>query len=403
MDVTESLRVATRGVIDNKGRSLLTMLGIIIGVGAVITMISIGQGAQSSITNTIQGLGTNLLTVSPGQSRSPFGALRGGFGSADTLTMDDVESIEEIEGVEGVALERRDSNAPVKYGSNNTTTQITGTTPDYEEIRNFHVAEGRFITEADVKSRRKVAVIGKTVLDVLFPNEDPLGRKIKIRSDSYNVIGVMEEKGQSGFSNPDDTIFVAASILERQSKPISTISVQAASEDMMDLVQERIGITLRSNHRLKAGEEDDFGIGNQAEIMATLSSVTSTFTILLGGVAAISLLVGGIGIMNIMLVTVTERTKEIGIRKAIGANRYDVMWQFLIESTVVSLIGGAIGILFGMGASYLVSEIGGWGTAVTLGSVLLAFGFSAAIGIFFGFYPAQRAARLDPIVALRYE
>jgi putative ABC transport system permease protein len=299
-------------------------------------------------------------------------------------------------------VERRDSGQ-AKYGVNNTATQITGTTPDYEEVRNFHVAEGRFISESDVKSLRKVAVLGKTVADALFPGEDPIGKKIKIKSDSYQVIGVMEKKGQSGFANPDNVIFVPASILERQSRPISTISVQAASKDVMDAVQERITEALRSNHKLKAGKEDDFRIGNQADIIATASSVSSTFTMLLGGVAAISLVVGGIGIMNIMLVTVTERTREIGVRKAIGANRYDVMLQFLIESVVISLIGGAIGILFGVAGSLLISKIGGWNTAVTVGSVLLSFGFSAAIGIFFGFYPAQRAAKLDPIVALRYE
>jgi len=401
MDIMESVRVAFAGLRDNKVRSLLTMLGMIIGVGAVVAMISVGQGAQKQVTGSIQSLGSNLLIVTPGRARSPIGAVWGGAGSANTLTNEDVKAIAKIDNVAGVSPERRDGGQ-VKYGPNNTSTQIVGTVPEYEGVRNFRAVQGRFLTPSDIKSRKNVAVLGKTVADTLFPGGDPICKKIRIKSESFRVVGLMETKGQTGFMNTDDLIFVPTTVLERKDRPIRTVYVQVASAELMEAVRGEIEDLLRVRHKLR-GREDDFTVGSQTDIIATVTNVTKTFTMLLASVAGISLLVGGIGIMNIMLVTVTERTREIGIRKAIGAKRQDIMGQFLIEALVISLTGGIIGIMLGIGLSIVVSKVGGWTTAVTLGSILLSFGVSALIGIFFGIYPARRASVLDPIVALRYE
>jgi putative ABC transport system permease protein len=416
----QSVRVALGALAANKLRGGLTMLGVIIGVAAVIALMSLGKGAQAQITERVQSLGSNLVFVTPGQARQQ-GPARSGAGGAQTLSDEDASAIErELSGtlVVGVAPERVVPGAQLIYGGQNVQTRIVGVTPSYQSIRNFYVEAGDFITDSQVEAAARVVVLGSGVAQSLFGEEDPIGQTIRAstfgRSGSnLRVIGVMETKGGGGFQNLDDQAFVPLSTAATRLQParnaraaemVSTITVQVISEDAVDDGIQAIADLLRTRHRVA---EDDFVISSQKDFLATVNQVTGLFTAFLGAIAGISLVVGGIGIMNIMLVSVTERTREIGIRKAVGAKRRDIMSQFLVEAIVVSVAGGLLGILIGSGISRLVSQLELNGqtipSIVAPDAVLLAFSVSAAVGLFFGIYPAMRASRLNPIEALRYE
>lgn len=406
MNFIESIRVAMRGLKSNKMRSILTMLGIIIGVSAVIVMVAIGQGARTSVTSQIQGLGSNLLIVSPGQASS--GGVSGGAGSLNNLTMEDVDAIrQKADAVKSVAPQAGRS-AQVVLGDQNTNTQVVGTTPEYSEVRNQPVAIGRYFTEEEMTTRAKVAVVGTTVVQNLLgdPNADIVGKVINVNRVPFQVIGVLQSKGASGMQDNDDTIIVPITTAQLRligNQQVRTIYVEAKSSDLMATASAQITQVLRRQHKLQPQDPDNFSVRSQADILSTVQGVTQALTLLLGGVAAISLLVGGIGIMNIMLVSVTERTREIGIRKAIGAKRRAILFQFLIEAVVLSVLGGVVGILLGGGGSYVLSKLVGMTTEVSTSSIAVAFCFSALIGIVFGVFPAQKASKLNPIDALRYE
>ena len=406
MRLRSSVQIAVRALGANKLRAVLTMLGVIIGVGAVVTMVSIGQGARASVAQQVQSLGSNLLTVFPGSAGQ--GGIRQGAGSLRTLTLDDAAAMAaEIGQVEAVSAEFS-RNAQVVHGSENVNTTVSGVTPQFQEVRNTFVTDGAFFTGADMASRARVAVLGRTVVEDLFGDRAavPLGSTIKINRVTFTVIGVLEEKGATGFNDRDDIILIPLSTAQRRLfgvDHVRAVYVKVRTAGEMDGTLGDVETLLRGRHRIEPGEDSDFTIRNQADIIATFQSVTQTMTLLLGGIAAVSLLVGGIGIMNIMLVSVTERTREIGIRKAVGATRRDILSQFLVEALVLSLTGGFIGLLLGMGGSELISRFAGWTTLVSPASLVLAVTFAASVGIFFGIYPARRAAALDPIVALRYE
>jgi len=401
----ESIRISLRALRANKLRSALTMLGMIIGVAAVIAMVGIGNGATASITSQVQGLGSNLLTISSGQSNT--GGVRGGAGSSTTLTMTDVSKIQTDAAVKAVAPVSS-TNSQVVIGSGNTSTTITGTTPDYAVIKNVSLTSGRFITKEDVDSSARVAVLGPTVITNLFgdANASVIGKVIKVNNVPFQVIGVTTATGSTGFQSSDDMITAPISTVQARligKKTVRNILVSATSADQMQTAQDEITFALHKAHKIPTGKADDFTVQNQADTLATLAGITNTLTMLLGGIAGISLLVGGIGIMNIMLVSVTERTREIGIRKAIGAKGMDILLQFLIEAVVLSVLGGGIGIAIGYGGSSLAGKALKMSTSISMTSVLVAFGFSAAIGIIFGVFPARKAAAMDPIDALRYE
>src|SRR3989339_890890 len=389
----------------NKARSGLTILGIVIGIGSVIAMVSIGQGASGQITSSIEGLGSNLLTVSPGVAQQGSGFVSAGRGSAQTLKNDDVDVIRQIAGVAYISPERQGRYQIVATG-NNTNSTVIGVSPEYAMVRNVSVTDGSFITEANLRSVGRIAVLGPTVAQDLFgEGNDPVGKTIRINKLNFKVIGVTQTKGSAGFFNPDDTIFVPLTTMQKilaGSDFISTIAISVDSKNLMPQVQEEATLSLAQKHRVDP-QSPDFSIISQADILGTLTQVTDTFTIFLAAVAGISLIVGGIGIMNMMLTTVTERTREIGLRKAIGAKRKDISSQFLIEALMLTFFGGFIGIILGWVISFIITKTGIIQTEVSLFSVLLAFGVSAAIGIIFGYYPARRAAGLNPIEALRYE
>ena len=396
------IKVALRALLRNTMRSILTALGIIIGVGAVIAMVSIGNGAKAQVEAQVASLGQNVITVFSGSMSS--GGMRGGWGSAPTLTVEDAEAIErEVTGIVGVSPEVRDRNQVLANGLN-WNTSVNGESPDYPEIRSWKIASGSMFSEQDVRSVAKVCVIGKTVADQLFANSDPVGQTLRIRNIPFKILGVLDAKGFNLFGqDQDDAVLVPyTSHMKRLSRRtnISSILIQAASADVIDKVQKDITEVLTQRRK---GREPDFTVRNQVELAQTATATTQTMTLLLAAIASVSLLVGGIGIMNIMLVSVTERTREIGIRLAIGAHGSDVLMQFLIEATILSSLGGVIGILLGIGSSQLVSHLNGWPVLVSTASVVIAFVFSAAVGMFFGFYPARKAAQLDPIDALRYE
>ncbi|MDR3584948.1 MAG: ABC transporter permease [Desulfosporosinus sp.] len=406
MNFFESIRVSLRALRANKLRSALTMLGMIIGVAAVIAMVGIGNGATASITSQIQGLGSNLLTVSPGQSNA--GGVKGGSGSLTTLTMSDVPKVQAAGSAVKAVAPVASTNAQVVFGSGNTSTSITGTTTDYQLIKNVTVASGRYITAADVDSNARVAVLGPTTVTNLMGNANAtvIGKTIKINNVPFQVIGVTTATGSTGFQSSDDMITAPISTVQERligKKTLRSILISAASADVMQEAQDEITLALEQAHKIPTGKADDFTVQNQADILASMQGVTQTLTMLLGGIAGISLLVGGIGIMNIMLVSVTERTREIGIRKAIGAKSNDILLQFLIEAIVLSVLGGGIGIAIGTMGSTLIGTALKMTTSISLTSVLVAFGFSAAIGIVFGVFPAKKAAAMDPIDALRFE
>jgi len=405
VNLWESISVAFEGLAANKMRAALTMLGVIIGVSAVITMLAIAQGARERMMSQIQQMGTNLLIVMSGQSRR--GAVMGGFGSMQTLTLEDSEAVPaKCPSVAKTAPEVR-SGAQVKYRNRNTNTNILGATEDYLSVRNYRVQDGRFFTDRDVRSSRKVATIGATTAKNLFGEVSPVGKTITIKGIRFQIIGLMAVKGASGsFGDPDDQVFVPITTAMRRMfglQYVRTISAQAKSMGLMDQAISEISEVLRKRHRIAEGADDDFVIRNQAEVMEMANEAAGIFTMLLAGIASVSLLVGGIGIMNIMLVSVTERTREIGIRMAMGARRRDIQWQFLVEALVLSLTGGIAGIILGMIGSRVISGLTDWNASVSPGSIILSFGFAAFVGVFFGLYPARTASRLDPIDALRYE
>lgn len=391
----------------NKVRTGLTMLGIVIGIGSVIGMVSIGQGAQGSIESSIQSIGSNLVLITPGFQRTPGAQVSAGRGSAQSLKQEDSDAIEKsIAGIKAIAPEISRRYQIVAKGTN-TNTQVVGTVAAYPEVRNVQIADGSFITDDNVRSLAKVAVLGPTTRDDLFgEGGDAIGQTIRINKVDFRVIGVTAVKGGSGFGSQDDMIFVPLSTAQRflaGDTYVTTISIEAEDPASMSAIQEQATQLLLERHKISNPQLADFQILNQADIVATASSVTGIFTVLLGAIAGISLVVGGIGIMNMMLTTVTERTREIGLRKAIGAKGADISRQFLTESAALTFLGGVIGVVFGWLLALAVSKFGGIATSISTFSVLLAFGVSAAIGLIFGYYPARRAANLNPIEALRYE
>jgi len=389
----------------NKARSGLTILGIVIGIASVIALLSLGQGAKSSIQSSIESIGSNLIMVMPGMQRSS--GVSSGRGSAQTLTIADAEAIKtSISDISGVAPVTSRSYQ-VTAGSNNTNVQVTGTTPDYSIVRSITLSSGSFISTGQVTSASKVAVLGPTTRDDLFgENAEAVGKTIRINKINFKVIGITTSKGGSGMTNTDDAIYVPITTAQRNlsgGTRISSIYIAASSQESMTSVQEQITTLLLQRHNISDSASADFSVMNQSDIASAASSVTSTLTTLLAGIAGISLLVGGIGIMNMMLTTVTERTREIGLRKAVGAKSSDIRRQFLFEAIALTFLGGGIGIFFGWITSLIVSRFISIQGQVTLSSILLAFGVSAGVGILFGYYPAKRAASLNPIDALRYE
>ncbi len=389
----------------NKVRSSLTILGIVIGIGSVIVMVAIGQGAQSSIESNIESIGSNLIVVRPGAQSN--GGVSGGSGSAQTLTLEDANAIRDNVGnIKAVAAEVT-KHYQINAKGTNTNTQVVGTVPEYLQVRNLKIAAGTFVSEQQIKSSAKVAVLGPTVKADLFgENSDPLGKNIRIKNVDFQVIGVTEAKGGSGFANPDDQIYIPISSAQHYLSGdifVSNINIASNDQQTMNAVQDQVSNLLMSRHDISDTKSADFSLLNQADIIQTASSVTGTLTMLLSSIAGISLLVGGIGIMNMMLTTVTERTREIGLRKAVGTRKLYINLQFLAEATLLTFIGGFMGVLLGWLVSMLVSKLINLDAVVSVSSVFLAFGVSAFVGIVFGFYPARRAANLSPMEALRYE
>ncbi len=402
-DILQETFMALKG---NKVRSGLTMLGIVIGIASVIAMTAIGTGAQNSISSSIQSIGANLIVISPGAPRGAGQQVRGERGSAKTLTLSDVEALKNISGVKAVTAEVSGRYQVTAKGTNTNTT-IDGVTADYSIVRNLEIEEGDFISDQQNQSGAKVAVIGPTVETDLFGETGgALGQIIRIKNIQFKIVGITKAKGGSGFQNPDDMIYIPLTTAQRYfsgDQYVTSISVSAENSEVTTQVQADITSTLLAKHNISDETLADFSTMNQADIIATASSVTGTFTALLAAVAGISLVVGGIGIMNMMLTTVTERTREIGLRKAIGAKRRDINRQFLIEAVMLTFIGGVLGVLLGWGVSFGVTALGILQAQVSLSSDLLAFGVAAFIGIVFGYYTAQRASKLNPIEALRYE
>lgn len=391
----------------NKARSGLTILGIVIGISSVIAMISIGQGAQNSIQSSIQSIGSNLILVTPGTQRGPGFQVSAGRGSARTLTQTDANAVmAEVTTAKAVAPEVSGRYQVTSKGKN-TNTSVIGTVSAYPEVRNVEIDSGSFITDQHIRGLSKVAVLGPVARDDLFgEGADAVGQTIRVKNIQFKVIGVTKKKGGTGFGNQDDLIFIPLDTAQKfltGDEYVTTISVKAENSESMAAIQEQISALLMERHRISNPQLADFSVINQADIIATASSITQTFTILLGAVAGISLLVGGIGIMNMMLTTVTERTREIGLRKAIGAKRRDINLQFLAEAVALTFVGGLIGIIFGWVISFGIQYFGVLQTKISVSSIVLAFGVSAFIGIVFGYYPARRASRLNPIEALRYE
>ena len=408
INVPSTLKISLRALRVNKMRSALTMLGIIIGVGAVIAMLAVGTGASEKISEQISSIGSNLIIILPGSTTS--GGLRMGMGSQPTLTRDDAEAIQkECSAVQEVAPILNGA-AQIVYGNQNWSTGVTGTTPSMLIIRDWPLASGRTFTEQDIRNATKVAILGQTVVDNLFGNIDPVGQMVRIKKVPFMVIGVLDRKGQSPQGqDQDDTIYIPVTTAQKKifgtSFPgmVRTIMVKAKSTEDLDAAERQINELLRQRHHIGPRQDNDFTVRNLTQIMQVAEQSTKVMTLLLGAIASVSLLVGGIGIMNIMLVSVTERTREIGIRMAVGAKTWDIRLQFIIEALTLALIGGIAGILLGVGGSKLLSLFAGWSTVVSTLSVVMAFGFSGLVGIFFGFYPAYKASLLNPIDALRYE
>ncbi|MCP3942619.1 MAG: FtsX-like permease family protein [Desulfobacteraceae bacterium] len=399
------INLAFKSITRNKMRSLLTMLGIIIGVASVISLVSIGNGAKADVEKQVASLGTNLIIIHT--SRSKTGGVRGGSESLDTLDLNDYKLLKEkataISGISPVIKEQ----CQVIASATNWNTSIYGVSPDYLSVCNFSVESGEFFTQRDVKAMSKVAVVGKTVVDELFADQNPIGKKIRIRNVPFRIIGVLAEKGQSGMGTDQDDVILAPSttVLYRlgNGKTVRTIMASAVTPEKMTDARTQITTILRASHRLSAGQENDFRIRDQTEINNMATGVTGTLTVLLSAIAGVSLLVGGIGVMNIMLVSVTERTREIGIRMAVGARGIDILLQFLVEAVILSLIGGIVGVVTGLGLAFLMGNILGTSVVMTGSVIIYTTLFTGAVGVFFGFYPARKAANLNPIDALKYE
>jgi len=414
MKVFKYLQVALESIVAHKMRAILTMLGIIIGVAAVLVTMGIGRGAASNITERIESQGTNLLTINPGASSA--GGLSGASGSAGTLTMGDARALANRElhpGIEWVAPEYG-SNARLVVGSTNTQNTVTGVTAAYATVRNLEIATGRFLTEEEIEAQSQVVVLGSELAVDLYGPEDPLGLSVRIDAQPFQVVGVLKESGGFGRNTPDEQAYVPIGLAQgrlfnapryRGEYTVSSLNVQAVSSDQVDAAEQQIETTLRLRHNLQASDENDFNIFNQASLLETASDITQTLTIFLGSIGAISLLVGGIGIMNIMLVSVTERTREIGLRKAIGAHDSDILLQFLVEALVLCFLGGLIGVGLAYGLASLLAQVPAFTFQVLIqsDSLALALGFSLLAGLVFGIYPAMRATQLDPIEALRSE
>jgi putative ABC transport system permease protein len=403
MTALDLVRLALSRLRTSRLRAALTMLGVIIGVASVVALVAVGQGATRGITTQLQSLGTNLLTVNPGRQTSGF--VRGAAGSSTTLTLDDAAAIAKLDGVAAVSPELSTQQVVIA-GTLNTTTSIIGTTPDYATVRNESMWVGSFLNPASTDYNLRVAVLGSTTADDLGLGANAIGTDISIGGIPFRVIGIMQPKGSAGFNNQDDQILVPIGAVRRHfvgSDSVRTIGVSVATAGQMSAVQAEITTELERRHAIAAGGTDDFSILDQAQLLGAVSNVSMLLTVLLAGIASISLVVGGIGIMNIMLVSVRERTREIGIRKAIGARSRDILLQFLIEALTLSLLGGAVGIVLGLVVSAGIGAVAGWGFAFSPITLAAAAGFSAAVGVIFGVWPARQAARLDPIAALRYE
>ena len=405
MNITKTAKISLIALNRNKMRSFLTALGIIIGVGAVIAMVSIGQGAKVEVEQRFNEMGTNLLFVRPGSMS--FRGVHGGGGSYTTMKESDAKAIlENCDAVQYVSS-NVNTRAQVVFGNKNWNTSIYGVGDNYPEIRNWDVEYGLFFDENQVRTGQKVCVLGSEVTENLFEGADPIGQIIRLNKIPFRVLGILEEKGEAGgFGSRDDMIAVPYTTAKSRLLNIDyiqSIDVSAISAERTDEATKQIEELLRLRHKIAPGSEDDFNVRNMADIAEGASEATQILTILLGGIASISLLVGGIGIMNIMLVSVTERIREIGIRMSVGAREIDILLQFLTEAVVLSVLGGALGICLGLGSSSLISKLAGMKTLVSIGSIALAFFFAGSVGVFFGFYPARKASRLDPIEALRYE
>jgi len=405
LQIWQTTLIALRALRRNKMRSMLTALGIIIGVASVVAMVAVGNGAQARITSQVSALGQNLLTVFAGSKKS--GGVNSGLGSASAITLADAEAIQrEVPDVAAVSPEVSVTAQAIANGRNWSTT-VVGESHDYLSIRDWKLAAGSMFNDSDIRSAAKIAVIGSKTANELFGPLNPVGQSVRIGNIPFTIIGLLESKGAGmGGANQDDRILIPYTTAMKRitgDRYLRSVNVEIRSADRMDIAQQQITSLLRQRHRLTSDQSDDFNIFNQKEIADTVNSISKIITLLLGSIAGISLVVGGIGIMNIMLVSVTERTREIGIRIAVGAQPGDIRLQFLIEAVTLSLLGGLIGVLCGVGVSHLVGMVADFKAVVSTGSIMLAFGVSSAIGIFFGFYPAHKAAALDPIVALRYE
>jgi putative ABC transport system permease protein len=408
MEVLLSLKIAVRALRTNKMRSFLTMLGIIIGIAAVIAMVAIGSGASTIISEQIASIGSNILLVLPGSRTS--GGIRLGSGSTPTLTYDDAKAITRECPSVAIAAPIVRGGAQVVYGNMNWSTAVMGITPEYLAVRDWPASEGRVLTQSDVEGTTKSCLIGRTVADNLFGSENPVGKIVRIKKIPFTVVGVMGRKGRSPQgSDQDDIVFVPLRTAQRKlfgsqfPNSVGSIMIQAKSDQELGRAEEQVNALLAQRHRVGTGREEDFTVRNLTELLDVAEQSSKAMSLLLGAVASISLIVGGIGIMNIMLVSVTERTREIGIRMAIGAKQRDILLQFLTEAVLLTLIGGVIGMMLGVGGAELVSAVFDWPTLISFQAIALAFGFSGAVGIFFGFYPARKAASLNPIEALRYE
>ena len=400
----ESFLMAWASLVANKLRSLLTMLGIIIGVAAVIALVSIGNGVKQDIEDSISSLGSNLLVVMPGAPRTP--GVRPSAGSMKTLKVSDYEAIAKLDGVKA-ASPMTNGSYVVIYQNKNWTTSVAGVNANFQDVNNWTMTSGRFFSDKNVQNRERVAVVGQTVVKNLFADEDPVGKEIRVKNIPFRVIGVLKSKGNGTMGNDqDDTVLIPYTTSMERVEGIDylrMVYVVAKDDEGIDRLQADIENLLRVRHNIKDTNLDDFNIQNMKSIMETVAQTTGTFTLFLGAVAAISLVVGGIGIMNIMLVSVTERTREIGVRKALGATYSVIVTQFLIEAIVISLMGGFIGIAFGIGASKVIGMVSGMSTVVSVPTIIMSFAFSMAIGLIFGIYPARKAAKLNPIDALHYE